>query len=68
MTSLTTELATAKAEVTRLTNQVGSATDPTSLQGLLAAANTNVTSLTAELVTANGSGHNADRSTDDRQG
>ena len=40
--------------MTRLTNQVGSVTDPTSLQGMLAAANANVTRLTAELVTANG--------------
>ena len=52
MTSLTADLATAQAEVTRLTNQVGSVTDPTSLQGLLVAANTDVTRLTSELAAA----------------
>ena len=51
--SLTDDLSDAEAEVTRLTNQVGSVTDPTSLQGLLAAANADVGRLTSELTSAN---------------
>ena len=52
VTDLTTQLTTAQAEVTRLTTQIGSATDPTSLQGLLAAERARVTDLTSQLATA----------------
>ena len=42
MTQLTTDLSTARNKVTELGDQIGSASDPGSLQGMLAVANTKV--------------------------
>ena len=54
VTSLTGELADATASVASLTARIGSADDPTSLQGLLAVERTRVANLTAQLETATG--------------
>lgn len=52
VTRLTGELETVKANVTRLTNQIGTADDSDSLQGMLAAEKARVATLTAQIGSA----------------
>ena len=52
VTRLTGELETVKANVTRLTNQIGTADDADSLQGMLAAEKAKVATLTAQIGSA----------------